>query len=436
MSKITPDMYEIVRRMGSAIETRIPTFLLSGRIRHYERSDVFKMMMYTSRILNANYTVYIIGAGQSPDEIEEKITSYLVHNYLVLVCGLEFVPVDTIVRILFVATSFMHKSGEFRGRGAFGGLIFFLPILSQNEGGLKITAKAQKILDMFYQREELIFDAHIEASYAEYTKFSKEVAEMAKFISCLEYQYPNIVPTDVPFILQRVSDQNDPVQDANSIYAQLSHQCMPSVSSSIKYLIRGCFDLPEDKISDSIDQFKTQANYPLLSKEGNFTFELLQYYVRQSITALVGKNQQLSQLLASFLAKVNNWKLYWVTSLRDLEEKIHDIEKHPDQSLLVFCFQQIDEIMAKSMYKTILQLQVPHQPIELNHKYHFVHGLKILAIMNRFEDKQVMETPLALIQHRILVNSDLLDLNYSIKNAILNRISLHFEKPQLENHQF
>lgn len=85
--------------------------------------------------------------------------------------------------------------------------------------------------------------------------------------------------------------------------------------------------------------------------------------------------------------------------------------------------------MAKSMYKTILQLQVPHQPIELNHKYHFVHGLKVLAIMNRFEDKQVMETPLSLIPHRILVNSDLLDLNYSIRNAILNRISLHFEKP-------
>lgn len=45
-----------------------------------------------------------------------------------------------------------------------------------------------------------------------------------------------------------------------------------------------------------------------------------------------------------------------------------------------------------------------------------------------------METPLSLIPHRILVNSDLLDLNYSIRNAILNRINLHFEKPQLEVH--
>lgn len=223
VSKITPDMYNIIRKMGSAIETRIPTFLLSGRIRHYERPDIFKMMMYTSRILNANYTVYIIGAGQTPDEIEQKITNYLVHNYLVLICGIEFVPVDTIVRILFVATSFMHMSGEFKGRNSFGGLIFFLPILSQNEQGLKITAKAQKILDMFYQREELIFDAHIETGYAEYTKFFKEIAEMAKFISCLEYQYPNIVPTDIPFVLQRITDQNDPVQVANSIYAQLSH---------------------------------------------------------------------------------------------------------------------------------------------------------------------------------------------------------------------
>ena len=113
---------------------------------------------------------------------------------------------------------------------------------------------------------------------------------MAKFISCLEYQYPNIVPTDIPFILQRVTDQNDPVQVANSVYAQLSHQCMPSVSSSIKYLIRGCFNLQEDQISDNIDQFKSPPSYPQFSKEGNFTFDLLQYYVRQSITALVGKN--------------------------------------------------------------------------------------------------------------------------------------------------
>ena len=205
---------------------------------------------------------------------------------------------------------------------------------------------------------------------------------------------------------------------------------MDKVANSIKELVAGCFDIDLALVHDSIDSFKQPQQYPVFSKDGNFTFELLQFYVRQSMTALVGRSQQLSQLLANFLAKTNGWKLYWITSLRDLEEEIHEIEKNPENVLLVFCFQQIEEKMAHSMYKAILQLQIPHQPLELNHKYHFVHGLKTLVIINRFEDKAVMKTPISLIQHRILVNSDLLNLDYSISNAILNRIRLTFMHPK------
>ena len=430
--KFNHEMYVTVGKIVKALQTKTPTFLMSGRIRHYERNDVFQIMTYLGRVLNCYYTVYVVGSGQTPDEIEDELTHYLMHNYIILVCGLEFVPLDTIVKILFVSTSFMHKTGRFQGTNKFGGLIFFLPILCHNENSVKLTTDAEKILETFYQREEIIFHSNIEEEYAQQTTYSKEIAEMAKFISCLEYQYPNVMPQDIPFILARVQDQNDPVQVVNSIYASLSHQCQEKVASSIKELVAGCFNIDVQLVHDSIDGFKQPQQYPTFSRDGNFTFELLQFYVRQSMTALVGRSQQLSQLLASFLAKTNGWKLYWITSLRDLEEEIHEIEKDPENVLLVFCFQQIEEKMAHSMYKTILQLQIPHQPLELNHKYHFAQGIKTLVIMNEFEQADVMNTPLALIQHRILVSPDLLNLEYSINHAILNRVQLRYEKPKVQ----
>ena len=85
-----------------------------------------------------------------------------------------------------------------------------------------------------------------------------------------------------------------------------------------------------------------------------------------------------------YLAKVNSWKLFWIFSENDIAEHIDEIASDPENTLLVFNIQDVDEVMTKSLMRTILALIIPNQPIELNGKYYHLNGLKSIAVMNEF----------------------------------------------------
>ena len=49
------------------------------------------MLDYMGRILNRKHIIYVLGMGQTAEEIEKMLTWYILQNYIVLVCGLNFV---------------------------------------------------------------------------------------------------------------------------------------------------------------------------------------------------------------------------------------------------------------------------------------------------------------------------------------------------------
>lgn len=61
--QLSDEMYETMYECINAMHIGIPTFLLSGRIRHYDRVELFQMLSFSSRILNCRYTIYNIGVG-------------------------------------------------------------------------------------------------------------------------------------------------------------------------------------------------------------------------------------------------------------------------------------------------------------------------------------------------------------------------------------
>lgn len=80
-----------------------------------------------------------------------------------------------------------------------------------------------------------------------------------------------------------------------------------------------------------------------------------------------------------------------------------------------------------SLYKAILTLNIPHQPVEVKGKYYFLHDIKTCVIMNSFEQDEVMETPLSLIGRRIKVDTRYLNLHGVIKGALIAKIRVHID---------
>lgn len=79
-----------------------------------------------------------------------------------------------------------------------------------------------------------------------------------------------------------------------------------------------------------------------------------------SIVALVGKAQLMSHMMINYLAKLNNWKVFWIFSQADLEFNIDYIAEDPENTLIVFNIISVKDKLSMNLYRTILTLNVPH----------------------------------------------------------------------------
>lgn len=132
-------MYETMYECINAMHIGIPTFLLSGRIRHYDRVELFQMLSFSSRILNCRYTIYNIGIGQDEDEIEDELDTYVLAGYLVMICGVQFLSLKQLSKILFICNSVANGTGKFEGVENPGGIIIFLPTLCSTNNNVQMT---------------------------------------------------------------------------------------------------------------------------------------------------------------------------------------------------------------------------------------------------------------------------------------------------------
>ncbi|CAL5995741.1 Conserved_hypothetical protein [Hexamita inflata] len=417
------EYYNIIEQLSSALSLKIPAFLLVGRIRHYDRPEFTQILNYLGRLRNQQYTIYIINSCDSFQKIENDLTHYLIQNYIVFIGGLEYIPLELQVRILYVSSCLQQNSGQFINSNTVGGIIFLTPLLSITSKDVKITPDAEKIVNLFQSRKEIVLTSNISLAYSKFTNLSQELSELSGFISCLNFKYPNIRPVNIPFILARTQNQ-DKISIINSIYSFLAHQTSKEIAESIKEIIASQFNINIQLLSDDIQQFKQPKQHDIFSEQGNFYFELLQFFIRTKITALVGQSQQLSQVIANYLAKVNNWQIIWILSFKDFEHQLPDILKDPANTLLVYNFQYINEKTAQSLYKQIIEFSMSNQPIEIGGNFYNLQQTKQLVLLNEYETDDVITTPLNLIKQRINIKANYLNRNYIINNFMLNQFTL------------
>lgn len=145
-------------------------------------------------------------------------------GYLVMVCGVQFLSLKQLSKILFICNSVANGTGKFEGVENPGGIIIFLPTLCSTNNNVQMTPQTMDILKIFQFRKDIYFHNDMEASYHPYTEeFYKQIAYVSTVLSCMEYTYPNVKPQDMPFILARIKDPKDVVQVANSLFCFLAH---------------------------------------------------------------------------------------------------------------------------------------------------------------------------------------------------------------------
>lgn len=165
------------------------------------------MLSFSSRILNTRYTIYSVGIGQPEEEIEDELTQYVLAGYIVMICGVQFLGLKQLSKILFITNSILNKTGKFENAEDVGGVIIILPTLCQTNNNVQMTPETLEILKVFQFRKDVIFHNDIVAAFRPFTeKFCNEVAYIGIVLSCMEYKYPNVRPADMGFILSRIED--------------------------------------------------------------------------------------------------------------------------------------------------------------------------------------------------------------------------------------